>query len=212
MADRGRPFFPGAAIYAALSEAVQPPDDRTYSAEVTVFRRNLLHHRSAHSIFLHALNYDTTKFPICQGKFQRKAQTFQIFFVQSASFQSEHHRSAHSIFLHALNYDTTKFPICQGKFQRKAQTFQIFFVQSASFQSERHRSAHSIFLHALNYDTTKFPICQGKFQRKAQTFQIFFVQSASFQSERKKAAPLRFCGGAAKRYFIYFSSQSFTWL
>ena len=38
---------PAAAIYAALTEAVQPPDDRTYSAEVTVFRRNLLHHRSA---------------------------------------------------------------------------------------------------------------------------------------------------------------------
>ena len=28
----------------------QPPDDRTYSAEVTVFRRNLLHHRSARSL------------------------------------------------------------------------------------------------------------------------------------------------------------------
>ena len=38
---------PAAAIYAAQAEAVQPPDDRTYSAEVTVFRRNLLHHRSA---------------------------------------------------------------------------------------------------------------------------------------------------------------------
>ena len=39
---------PAAAIYAAQTEAAQPPDDRTYSAEVTVFRRNLLHHRSAH--------------------------------------------------------------------------------------------------------------------------------------------------------------------
>ncbi len=42
---------PAAAIYAAQTEAVQPPDDRTYSAEVTVFRRNLLHHRSARAEF-----------------------------------------------------------------------------------------------------------------------------------------------------------------
>ena len=28
--------------------SVQPPDDRTYSAEVTAVRRNLLHHRIAH--------------------------------------------------------------------------------------------------------------------------------------------------------------------
>ena len=28
--------------------SVQPPDDRTYSAEVTAIRRNLLHHRIAH--------------------------------------------------------------------------------------------------------------------------------------------------------------------
>jgi len=42
---------PAAAIYAAQTEAVQPPDDRTYSAEVTGFRRNLLHHRSACAYF-----------------------------------------------------------------------------------------------------------------------------------------------------------------
>ena len=47
MADRGRPIPIGAAIYASAHKAVQPPDDRTYSAEVTVFQRNLPHHRSA---------------------------------------------------------------------------------------------------------------------------------------------------------------------
>ena len=47
MADRGRPILLSAAIYASAFKAVQPPDDRTYSAEVTVFQRNLPHHRSA---------------------------------------------------------------------------------------------------------------------------------------------------------------------
>ena len=41
---------PAAAIYAAQTEAAQPPDDRTYSAEVTSFLSNLLHHRSARII------------------------------------------------------------------------------------------------------------------------------------------------------------------
>ena len=46
----GRPrptHSPCLAIYASADEAAQPPDDRTYSAEVTGFRRNLPHHRSA---------------------------------------------------------------------------------------------------------------------------------------------------------------------
>ena len=50
MADRGRPIPIGAAIYASAHKAVQPPDDRTYSAEVTVFQRNLPHHRSARAV------------------------------------------------------------------------------------------------------------------------------------------------------------------
>ena len=33
--------------YTQRRRSVQPPDDRTYSAEVTAFRRNLLHHRIA---------------------------------------------------------------------------------------------------------------------------------------------------------------------
>ena len=49
---RPRPTLPiGAAIYASAHKAVQPPDDRTYSAEVTVFQRNLPHHRSARAVF-----------------------------------------------------------------------------------------------------------------------------------------------------------------
>ena len=39
------------AIYAGASRIVQPPDDRTYSAEVTAKRRNLPHHRSARAVF-----------------------------------------------------------------------------------------------------------------------------------------------------------------
>ncbi|MDO5400649.1 MAG: hypothetical protein Q4F17_06685 [Eubacteriales bacterium] len=48
---RPRPTFPPAQRYTqALPEAVQPPDDRTYSAEVTGFHRNLLHHRIARMV------------------------------------------------------------------------------------------------------------------------------------------------------------------
>ena len=47
MAD-ARPTFPLPQRYTQRkTEAVQPPDDRTYSAEVTSFPSNLLHHRSA---------------------------------------------------------------------------------------------------------------------------------------------------------------------
>ena len=47
---QGRPFLCRSDIRKRKTEAVQPPDDRTYSAEVTVFRRNLLHHRSARAV------------------------------------------------------------------------------------------------------------------------------------------------------------------
>ena len=81
MADRGRPILPRRSdIRAALPEAVQPPDDRTYSAEVTAFRRNLPHHRSVRIVSLHALDNDTTLFPICQAEFQKKAQSFSFNF------------------------------------------------------------------------------------------------------------------------------------
>ena len=51
MADT-RPTFPLPQRYTQRkTEAVQPPDDRTYSAEVTAFQRNLLHHRIARAEF-----------------------------------------------------------------------------------------------------------------------------------------------------------------
>ena len=37
------------------ANTAKPPDDRTYSAEVTVSRRNLLHHRSARAVSPHVL-------------------------------------------------------------------------------------------------------------------------------------------------------------
>ena len=73
---------PAAAIYAALTEAVQPPDDRTYSAEVTAIWRNLLHHRSAVCrLRPHTLDHFNTPGRVCQLFFHRKAQTFYHNFV-----------------------------------------------------------------------------------------------------------------------------------
>ena len=73
-------------------EAVQPPDDRTYSAEVTSSPSNLPHHRVARFVFrkirrfpLHALDYDTTPIPICQALFSRK---FRKNHKSSAAFSS----------------------------------------------------------------------------------------------------------------------------
>ena len=50
----GHENWPTSADHSSLpgdirqrKRSVQPPDDRTYSAEVTAFRRNLLHHRIA---------------------------------------------------------------------------------------------------------------------------------------------------------------------
>jgi hypothetical protein len=68
---------PVAAIYAAQTEAVQPPDDRTYSAEVTVFRRNLLHHRSAMCrLRPHTLDHFNTHGAVCQLFFDDKSQKY----------------------------------------------------------------------------------------------------------------------------------------
>ena len=73
---------PAAAIYAALTEAVQPPDDRTYSVEVTVFRRNLLHHRSAICrLRPHTLDHFNTPGRVCQLFFHYKSQNFYNNFV-----------------------------------------------------------------------------------------------------------------------------------
>ena len=63
MAD-ARPTFPLPQRYTQRkTEAVQPPDDRTYSAEVTGFRRNLLHHRSARAVFPYTRSIMIPPFP-----------------------------------------------------------------------------------------------------------------------------------------------------
>ena len=72
------------AIYASETEAVQPPDDRTYSAEVTAFRRTLLHHRiGVCAVSPHNLRYDTMCILFCQAFFQSFLQNFLSFFGQT---------------------------------------------------------------------------------------------------------------------------------
>ena len=79
----------------AQTDAVQPPDDRTYSAEVTSFPSNLLHHRSAcfpifweiRKLPLHTLEHDTIPFFICQELFCKKSRFFyKIFFHSGNSY------------------------------------------------------------------------------------------------------------------------------
>ena len=95
MAD-ARPTFPLPQRYTQRkTEAVQPPDDRTYSAEVTVFQRNLPHHRSTRIVSLHTLDYDTTYFFICQEQFQIFSQIFLGNFVHSDGVKKVH--KMHSI-------------------------------------------------------------------------------------------------------------------
>jgi hypothetical protein len=69
MADARPTFLLPQRYTQRKTEAVQPPDDRTYSAEVTSFPSNLLHHRSARIISLHALDYLTTIDAFCQELF-----------------------------------------------------------------------------------------------------------------------------------------------
>ena len=82
MADARPTLVHGAAIYAQRSRTVQPPDDRTYSAEVTSFPSNLLHHRSVRIAFPIARRYDTTPFPHCQAQFRGKSQNVGLFLGQ----------------------------------------------------------------------------------------------------------------------------------
>ena len=86
MADRGRPILHAPGDIRKRIEAVQPPDDRTYSAEVTVIRRNLLHHRIARIVIPYALKYDTMFFPACQAHFQKNLQKYMRIFVKFGEF------------------------------------------------------------------------------------------------------------------------------
>ena len=83
MADARPTLVHGAAIYAQHSRTVQPPDDRTYSAEVTSFPSNLLHHRSARVVIPCALSYDTTPLHHCQALFREKYQNLCSLFRQN---------------------------------------------------------------------------------------------------------------------------------
>ena len=76
---------PAAAIYAALTEAVQPPDDRTYSAEVTGSRRNLLHHRSARAEFPYTRSIMIP--PFCQFVKWIFRKNHKIFYIFSSLLQ-----------------------------------------------------------------------------------------------------------------------------
>ncbi len=74
MAD-ARPTFPLPQRYTQRkTEAVQPPDDRTYSAEVTDFSQSPASSQCAHTFPIHAPDYDTTTSLFCQALFQKKSQ------------------------------------------------------------------------------------------------------------------------------------------
>jgi len=76
------PFFQAQRYTLALTEAVQPPDDRTYSAEVTVFRRNLLHHRIARiRIPYTRLNNITWYLQIVKHNFRKNHKETYVFSV-----------------------------------------------------------------------------------------------------------------------------------
>ena len=79
MADARPTLSPGRSDIRSAYRTVQPPDDRTYSAEVTVFRRNLLHHRSARIASLHTLDYDITLSAFCQAQYTKKFYFFRTF-------------------------------------------------------------------------------------------------------------------------------------
>ena len=82
---RPRPTFSQAQRYTqALTEAIQPPDDRTYSAEVTVFRRNLLHHRSARAVFPYTRSHSIpSPNPIVNHFFRKNHNFFYAFSLKS---------------------------------------------------------------------------------------------------------------------------------
>ena len=90
MAD-ARPTFPLPQRYTQRkTEAVQPPDDRTYSAEVTVFQRNLPHHRSARAEFPYTRPIIIPLKPLFVKQYFRK--NHKIFNVFSALSENLKHR------------------------------------------------------------------------------------------------------------------------
>ena len=88
MAD-ARPTFPLPQRYTQRkTEAVQPPDDRTYSAEVTSFPSNLLHHRSARAECPYTRSIILTRTAAFVNYFFRKFhKNFYVFLVFSEKKQ-----------------------------------------------------------------------------------------------------------------------------
>ena len=83
MADARPTLFIGAAIYASATKAVQPPDDRTYSAEVT----SLSEQSPASSQCapsgrirpIHALEHCNILFSKCQELFRKNHKFSHVF-------------------------------------------------------------------------------------------------------------------------------------
>ena len=81
--------------YTQRRRSVQPPDDRTYSAEVTVFQRNLLHHRIARA----EIPYTRTVMIPPQGpivkhffrKIQNILQRYPVKFGDNDDFSAQTH-------------------------------------------------------------------------------------------------------------------------
>ena len=63
--------------------------------KLPLFRRNLLHHRSARIVSLHTLEYNNTPNPICQHNFFKK---YKKFFIKKASISNR----KRSLFDHLL--------------------------------------------------------------------------------------------------------------
>ena len=66
-------------IRSALEQFSRPMTGHT-PQKLPLFRRNLLHHRSARIVSLHTLDYDTTIFPICQALFLELFTKNDLFF------------------------------------------------------------------------------------------------------------------------------------
>ena len=82
MADASRPVPRARRYTQAQPRTVQPPDDRTYSAEVTGSRRNLLHHRIARAVFPY------TRSNILPRSSRFVNRNFRINYKNSESFSS----------------------------------------------------------------------------------------------------------------------------
>ena len=87
MADASRPIPIGAAIYASAHRTVQPPDDRTYSAEVT--GPSPQSPASSHLQRSRAYHFPVTRFTIIQDRWTNVKQFFDLFYNLCSHFSVE---------------------------------------------------------------------------------------------------------------------------